>query len=903
LTSTDSLGNKTTYTYNPLSQPLTVQDALGVITTNSFDANGNLLTTSTPFAGTTSNQITTYTYGDPNHLGDVTAATDPTNRTWTYGYDVYGNRTSSTDPMNFKTTYSYDLLARMTSTVSPLGNVAGGNPVAFTSTYTYNAVRQPLTITDPLGHQVVKVYDVAGHLIRSTDAKGNITTFSYDLDGRPISSTAGYGTPQATTNQTVFDAGGRVITQTNGLNRTLASYTYDVLNRQATSSDGLNRTTTYSYDGGNRLAGVVNPLNQTTTYAYDSGGHLAGISYSDVLTAPVSYTYDADGHLLTMVDGTGTTTSVWDSLHRLTRQTDGAARTVGYSYDLAGRVTSIAYPGGSCTGASPTLCVTRQYDNVGRPSSVQDWLAHMTTFTYDANSNMTGIAYPNGVVATVTYNNGNQLTNISDVKGGSTILSLAYGRDNNAQVSSENSISYVYNGLNQLTNGGQGYSYDSAGRLTQTINGPTTTNYNYDNADQLTSTSVVGGATSNYGFDAAGRRISAGSIGLSWNMQNRLLAYGSGNTYVYNGSGLRMSKTVAGLSQAFVWNTVGGLPTMLMEGSTLYVTGPGGLPLEQVTGSTVYYYHQDQLGSTRALTDASGSAVATYNYDSYGNLTSQTGSVNNPFLFTGQYRDAESGFYHLRARYYDPSTGQFISRDPKVSSTWALYGYVADNPVNLTDPSGLDDLGDLWNLGANVLQAAGNVLETVNNWVGAQYNNFAAFVSTVCPPAGSFLYGLGAGYNFNVNASGDTWFQAGLAVGLILAIATLMTGPEDPAADLKYAQLASRSRFIVNTGGDILDVSRVTVREGKLGYLLNDSSKAGVFRDSMGFDKGSLDSALRQHLIDNFERISPGEPMVGGGSKFKVSGPMTGPSGESWNITSVWGVDPDGLIRLITATP
>src|SRR5205823_2202185 len=207
---------------------------------------------------------------------------------------------------------------------------------------------------------------------------------------------------------------------------------------------------------------------------------------------------------------TGTTTNVYDSLHRMTQRTDGAGHVVGYGYDLANRVTSIAYPGGNCS--TQTLCVTRLYDNAGRLSSVQDWLSNNTTFGYDANSNLTAINYANGVVATWTYNAADQLAGISDVKGPNTVLSLNYTLDSNGQLTGENSATFGYNSLNQLTSAaGLGFTYDAAGRLAQTVNGSTTTNFNYDNADQLLSTAVVGGSTTNFGYDAVGRRTSAGS--------------------------------------------------------------------------------------------------------------------------------------------------------------------------------------------------------------------------------------------------------------------------------------------------------------------------------------------------------------------------------------------------------
>jgi RHS repeat-associated protein len=130
---------------------------------------------------------------------------------------------------------------------------------------------------------------------------------------------------------------------------------------------------------------------------------------------------------------------------------------------------------------------------------------------------------------------------------------------------------------------------------------------------------------------------------------------------------------------------------VVQDGTTRYVTGSGGLPLEQVTSTgSVYYYHLDQLGSVRAITDSTGTPQNTYAFDPYGNVTSSTAPLANPFGFAGQYLDTESGLYYLRARYYDPSTGQFISPDPAVVMTREAYTYTADNPLNATDPLGLD---------------------------------------------------------------------------------------------------------------------------------------------------------------------------------------------------------------------
>jgi RHS repeat-associated protein len=176
-----------------------------------------------------------------------------------------------------------------------------------------------------------------------------------------------------------------------------------------------------------------------------------------------------------------------------------------------------------------------------------------------------------------------------------------------------------------------------------------------------------------------------------------------GVTYTYDGQGLRTKKE-AKLSKVdvvtpYIWDVHGGLPQLLSDGTNKYVYGPGGTVLESVGSSTTYFHH-DALASTRAVTDATGSAVATFTYTPYGSLAGSTGTASTPFMFAGQFQDSENGFYYLRARYYDPSTAQFLSRDPLVAMTREPYAYTAGNPLNSSDPTGLDnDYYYSWDLG------------------------------------------------------------------------------------------------------------------------------------------------------------------------------------------------------------
>jgi RHS repeat-associated protein len=222
------------------------------------------------------------------------------------------------------------------------------------------------------------------------------------------------------------------------------------------------------------------------------------------------------------------------------------------------------------------------------------------------------------------------------------------------------------------------------------------------------------GATT-YSYDTRGNRTSkVPTLGSAtcdaYDQANRLTAITTGtssicampttvSTYAYDGTGLRSSKTVGATMTQFAWDRSAGLPLLLQEKvgtiATSYIYGPEGLPLEQITSTgTAYWYHHDQLGSTRALTDSSGTRQATYTYDSYGNLTALTGIPTNPLQFAGEYTDAESGLQYLRARHYEPATGQFLTRDPLEGLTQHAYAYAQDDPLNNADPSGLSSCGD-----------------------------------------------------------------------------------------------------------------------------------------------------------------------------------------------------------------
>ena len=113
-------------------------------------------------------------------------------------------------------------------------------------------------------------------------------------------------------------------------------------------------------------------------------------------------------------------------------------------------------------------------------------------------------------------------------------------------------------------------------------------------------------------------------------------------------------------------------------------------PLAMLRGGATSFYNPDALGSVTSLSNAAGSIANTYTYDSFGKLTASTGSLVNPFQYTARESDSETGLYYYRARYYDPSTGRFISEDGVGNDEGTnLYVYVHNLPSGFRDPTGL----------------------------------------------------------------------------------------------------------------------------------------------------------------------------------------------------------------------
>lgn len=743
--SADADGNTTTYTYDGNHNLLQATGPGGqALQTLQYNSDGRLVAVTNGDGQTTqissdvpgqqqtvtdpSGKLTAvYTYDDQGDLVRVDLAFGGQTLTWTYQYDSSGRPVKVVDPLGRTTTATYDAAGDPLT----ITDAAGG-----TTTLTYNSLGEPTSITDANGTVVLTAtynsagnltsalradgssmsgtYDSAGNLTKVVDSAGNTTTFAYDSAGNVTQATD----PSGHTSNATFDASGRLTSVTDAGGST-ASFTYDQAGNLLTETDPAGNATTYTYDSLGRLASRTDPSGTTTSYTYDGANRLTGV------TTPLgttTYTYDADGNVIKAVSPTGDVTNYsYDPLGRLTEAAN-AVSDIQRTYDADGELlsestqlngtgappkTTLSYTynalGERLTRTGPDGTTSYGYDNLGRLTSITDPAGGKFGISYDIASRPVQMTRPNGVTDTLTYNPLGQLAERMSALGSTVIADSRYAYDAVGRRVSMTDLTgttqYAYDAVGRLASAtppgraATTYTYDSRGnRLTPgSVLGSTNM---YDNADRL-----LGDLNTAYSYDALGRLTkivnngTGTTTGFTWNGNSQLAGVanpdGTTTSYQYDALGRRVAITEAGQTTRYIYD--GDNIAYEYDGTgslaASYVFLPGAdQPLEMVRGSQRSYYIQDGNSNVVALTDGSGNTTATYRYDPFGQLVASTGSVTNPFTFAGREYDARSGLYYDRARYYDPSTGRFISPDPLGALN--PYPYAASSPVDNTDPSG-----------------------------------------------------------------------------------------------------------------------------------------------------------------------------------------------------------------------
>ncbi len=766
----------TTQGYDGDGNQTAVASANGNTTTSAYDHLGRQISTTLPpvklYDNTTTTPVETTGYdGD----GNTVASTDALGAMTTSSYDPLGRQVVTTNPVSGTMLMTYTA-TELAATQDMAGNI---------SRDAYDGAGRLILASDPATGTIGYGYDAVGNTaaIAAGDSSGNVTqreTRGYDAWNHTITDTVGGSGSPALTTLTAYDLDGNVeqVEQPNG-NTTYNNYdladqlTEQLLYPHPLGAPGANDAaySAYGYDGAGNVTVSIDADGRDTATTLDGDNRTvqeASVTGDGTTVITTTMGYDPDGNTLRQTQQTQgptggvqthTITNTYNAADWETATSDDGLAT-GYGYDAAGQRRSETIMNGS-------VPVTRALDAEGRLTSVAENAGgtgpYTSTIGYNQNDLVTGVNAPGGMAEQAGYDPNSRLISVTatgpNTGSGATTLNSAYV--------------YGYDALNRLTaltttvNGAitsTQFMHDAQGRLTRwsgQVNGPEAWGYD-GNGNIVTNTEDIGGLqrssvytysamqpneevqghTAGFGveyrtYDQNGDTMRITSTDpltspfhldeqLWYDSQARPLTITTLQggvpitvTMGYNADGQRARYTVtmsgtATLDERFQYRggqlaQMAALTTTLTGGGAIqstgaytdsYVYGATDAPLELLRqrGSTTsrYWYTLDGRGNVVALTDSTGAVVDRYAYDPYGeNLPEGTNeTIPQQLRYASYWFDAALGWYWVGARSYDPE-GRWMQPDPSQADGLRTYVYADDDPVDETDALGLGGICDV----------------------------------------------------------------------------------------------------------------------------------------------------------------------------------------------------------------
>jgi RHS repeat-associated protein len=618
------------------------------------------------------------------------------------------------DPLGQEKRFEYDSSGRLVREIDSGGGVQS-------TTYDATFPDLPASTTDRAGRVTVYLYDAMGRVRQMTAPGGSITRYEYDADGNrtalvdPMGNRYGFA----------YDASNRLIEETDPRGKK-RQYRYDAAGNRVEAIDRNGRKRTFTYDAaGNATAELwLDPVTgvtiRTIRYTYDRSLQLVGVEDPEA-TISLDQGYTAGGPLFgETARYTGapvrTMTFSYDEALRRSRvavltwsPAVEPAMQMNYIRDASGRVGIIQgrnlFPPSTQTGMEFELHLRRntrgdvtemrRYLDLNRQKEVS---RSVLSYSDPCHCHLERIEH---VVATNVPLPSATLDFVRDPDGG--VLSMTSGSD---------VLAYTYDPAGQLagvTRNGtvtESYVYDP--------NGNRTDSQRYPNPVTTAPNRVVAAGPWSMTYDDEGNLLTKSNavtgtyLVLTWDFRNRLTqadAYAAGNpvatdstTYRYDGLDRRIAVVRGGHT---VWSYFDGTQEIAefqdneIPPSAVFYTGER---LDEVhavwrRGEGLHWILNDHLGSPRRILDANGVEVASLEYDGFGNPIRAEGpkaAMAERLNFTARPRDLTTGFLQVRARYYDPDLGRFISEDPLGfdGGDPNLNRYVYNRTMTLTDPTG-----------------------------------------------------------------------------------------------------------------------------------------------------------------------------------------------------------------------
>ena len=679
---TDALGNLTKYEYGYLNKvtktytPFNTKSNGSVnysVTENQYDKNGNVTlakqTVQKQDSDTVKYSVTENQYNAQGLLTQVTLSDGTSN----------GEKNI--------TKYFYNNASIQTKMYTGLNSTNDSDYM--TTNYEYDAWGHLVRTTDSTGYNSgATTYDLNGNVLTSTDANGNVTTNTYDALNRVLTAnTVCSDTSKNVSKSYVYDNMGRVRSKT--ANGVQTSYQYDIFGRvyQELSPKSFKG---YFYEGisqyaKEQLVGINHQtMYSSTQYEYDAEMRIAQVKESGNLTA--TYTYDANGNKVSETLANGVVST--------------------YSYNGCNKVTKLVTKSGNSDISSYEYSYYLDGSDACKVRN-ENGIIETTSYDYDGLKRLTKESISNGKTAdTYSYEYDDYGNRSKMVANGSEEYETVYDYTVNGKYTAllQKEIKTVKETPSAVTSN-NGLAISPTDLITSTAADAKReeTAYSYDaNGNQITK--ITADKTETNTYDSL----------------NQLIGFTDGKTtasYKYDVDGLRISKTVDGHSIDQIWNDDKQI-AVDADGSNpykaqIYIRGTNllaGCEFVQAVKSDYTYYTQNAHGDVVNLTDNNGAVTKTYQYDAFGVEKNIDDTDTNAFRYCGEYYDKETATIYLRARYYSPSTGRFISRDSFAGSnndplSLNLYTYCHNNPVSGTDSTGhfLDTFFDAASLAFDIV--------------------------------------------------------------------------------------------------------------------------------------------------------------------------------------------------------